>query len=327
MLPRPSRRSHLLKAFFGERRRAMLFVEGVVDVLNQLRNDFVDLVVLVGGLFGRTGNDQRSARFVDEDGVDFVDDGEVVAALDAIREVVLHVVAQIVEAEFVVGAVGDVGGVGGAALNVVEIVDDDADDEAEGAVERAHPFGVAAGEVVVDGDDVNAASGERVQCGGKRGDERLAFTGLHFGDFAFVQNHAADQLHVEMAHAQRAPTCFADQRKRRNDCGRECLLHLFAERRVGGIGVFQRRLYLFFERDETSLEVVVAERLDFGLESVDGRDERLQFFDVALVLGADKPRDYAVNNLCCIHELSSPFLTVFDRAVCLQTWEPLQTWN
>jgi hypothetical protein len=45
------------------------------------------------------------------------------------------------------------------------------------------------------------------------------------------------------------------------------------------------------------------------------------------VLGADKPRDYAVNNLCCIHELSSPFLTVFDRAVCLQTWEPLQTWN
>ena len=64
----------LADAFFGQRRLAMLFVERVVDVLNQLRDDFVDLVVLVGGFFGRTGNNERGARFVDEDGVDFVDD-------------------------------------------------------------------------------------------------------------------------------------------------------------------------------------------------------------------------------------------------------------
>ena len=40
----------------------------------------------------------------------------VVAALDAVLDVELHVVAQVVEAELVVGAVGDVGGVGVAAL-------------------------------------------------------------------------------------------------------------------------------------------------------------------------------------------------------------------
>ena len=102
----------LVEAILGQRGLAMLFVEGVVDVLDQLGDDFVDLVVLVGGFFGRTGNDERGARFVDQDGVDFVDDAEVMSALDAIREVVLHVVAQIVEAELVVGAVGDVGGVG-----------------------------------------------------------------------------------------------------------------------------------------------------------------------------------------------------------------------
>ena len=43
---------------------------------------------------------------------DFVDDGEDMAALNHVRQVVFHIVAQIVEAEFVVGAVGDVGGVG-----------------------------------------------------------------------------------------------------------------------------------------------------------------------------------------------------------------------
>ena len=219
-----------------------------------------------------------------------------------LREVVLHVVAQIVEAEFVVGAVGDVGAVGGAALLVVEIVHDDADGKTQAAIERAHPFGVAARQVVVDGDDVNTAPGERVERGGQRGDERLAFTGFHFGDFAVVQNHSADQLHVEVAHVQQAATCFADQRKRRNDCGREGLLHLLAESRVAGIGVLELLLHLFLQREEASLQLVVAERLDFGFARVDGRDERLQFFDVALVLGADKSRDNCVNYLGNIHE-------------------------
>jgi hypothetical protein len=137
----------------------MFFVERVVDVLNELGDNFVDARVLVGGLFGRAGNDERGARFVDEDGVDFVDDTELVAALDALSEVVLHVVAEIVETEFVVGAVGEVGSVGGFALLVVEIVNNDADRKAEAAIKRAHPFSVAAGEVVVNGDDVNAAAG------------------------------------------------------------------------------------------------------------------------------------------------------------------------
>ena len=84
----------------------------------ELGNDLADAGILVGGLVGGAGDDERGARFVDEDRVDFVDDGVVVAALHAILDVELHVVAQVVEAEFVVGAVGDVGGVGGAALVV-----------------------------------------------------------------------------------------------------------------------------------------------------------------------------------------------------------------
>ena len=154
--------------------------------LDQLGNDLVDLGVLVGGLFGRPGNNQRGARFVDEDGVDFVDDGEVVAALHTVGQVVLHIVAQVVEAKFVVGAVGDVRAVGGAALLVVEVVHDDADGQSQRLVERAHPFRVAPGQVIVHRDDVNAAASECIQHGGKSGDERFSFARLHFRDFAVV---------------------------------------------------------------------------------------------------------------------------------------------
>ena len=113
---------------------------------------------------------------------DLVDDGVVVPALHHLRELVLHVVAQVVEAVFVVGAVGDVAGVGCAALVVVEPVHDDADGQAEEPVDLPHPFGVAAGEVVVDRDDVDALAGERVEIDGQGGDQRLAFAGLHLGD-------------------------------------------------------------------------------------------------------------------------------------------------
>ena len=135
-------------------------------------------------------------------------------ALHAIVQVELHVVAQIVEPEFVVGAVGHVGGVSGAALLVIEVVDDHAHRQAEKAVELAHPFRVALGQVVVDGDHVHAAPTQRVQIYRKRGDQRFAFAGLHFGDLAFVQNHAADQLHVEVPHVEHAPSRFADHGKR-----------------------------------------------------------------------------------------------------------------
>jgi hypothetical protein len=129
-------------------------------------DDAVHPVVLVSGFLAGTRDDERGAGFVDEDRIDFVDDGEVVRPLHAILHVKLHIVAQVVEAELVVGAVGDVGGVGFAALFIVEIVHDNADAEAEELVELAHPLGVALGEVVVNGNHVDAAAAESVEING-----------------------------------------------------------------------------------------------------------------------------------------------------------------
>ena len=176
----------------------------------QARDDAIDLVVEIGRFLRRAGDDQRRPRFVDEDAVHLVDDREVMPALHVVRQLELHVVAQVVEAELVVGAVGDVGGVGDLPLGVVELVLDDADRHAEEAVDLAHPLRVAAGEVVVDGDDVDAFAFERVQIGGQRRDERLAFAGLHLGDLALVQHGAADELHVEVPHVEHAAARLAD---------------------------------------------------------------------------------------------------------------------
>ena len=174
-------------------------------------------VVEFGAVLERAGDDQRRARLVDQDRIDLVDDRVEMAALHHLGALVFHVVAQIVEAELVVGGVGDVAGIGGLALLVGQAVDDDAGGQAEEAVDPAHPLGVAAGEVVVDGDDVDALAGERVEIDGQGRDQRLALAGAHLGDAAFVQHHAADELDVEGAQAERALGSLAHGREGRNE--------------------------------------------------------------------------------------------------------------
>src|SRR5690606_17960667 len=119
------------------------------------------------------GDDERGAGLVDQDRVDLVDDGEVVAALHHVAGLPGHVVAQVVEAELVVRAVGDVGGVLFATFGRGLAGDDAAGGHAEGAEDAAHQFRLVAGQVVVDGDDVDAARGDGVQVGGEGRNEGL----------------------------------------------------------------------------------------------------------------------------------------------------------
>ena len=120
--------------------------------------------------------------FVDQDGIDFVDNGEIEIALDVIFQAELHVVAEIIEPELVVGSVGDIGVVGGVALGIVEIVEDGADVQAEEAVHAAHPLGVATREIVVHRHDMNALALQRIEITRESCDQRLTFSGLHFSD-------------------------------------------------------------------------------------------------------------------------------------------------
>ena len=74
----------------------------------------------------------------------------------------------------------------------------------------AHPLGLVLGQVVVDGDDVDAAAGQRVQVGGQHGGQGLALAGLHLGDVAQVQRGAAHELDVEVPLAEHPAGGLAD---------------------------------------------------------------------------------------------------------------------
>ena len=74
-------------------------------------------------------------------------------------------VAQVIKSQFVIGAVGDVRLIGGPTLGSLRILgrQDHAGGKSQELVNLPHPVGVTIGEVIVDCDDVNAFTGERIQ--------------------------------------------------------------------------------------------------------------------------------------------------------------------
>ena len=161
--------------------------------------------VIAGGLVvGRAADDQRRARFIDEDRVDFVDDHEVTTLLDLVLGALLHVVAQVVEPELGRGAVHDVAAVGG--LLAIGRLHVDRMDRARGQAERTEegegPVPVALHEVVVDGHDVHLVATHGGEVTRQRGDDGLAFAGLHLGDLALGEHDGPDDLHVEGTRAE-----------------------------------------------------------------------------------------------------------------------------
>ena len=271
----------VVRALFGDGHAALLLVDLVVDVGPQLRNDPIDAVVELRLDLGRARDDQRRPRLIDEDRVDLIHDRVAEGPLDAILEAKLHVVAEEVEAELVVGAVGDIRAIGRLSVGVLHVVLNAADLEAEEPIDRAHPLRVASREVVVDGDDVNALVLERVEVGRQRGDERLALTRRHLGDRAAMQRDPADQLHVVVAHAGRSTGGFAD--------GGEGLHQQVVER-----GALLESLP---ELCGLGAQFVVREGLVGGLELAYGRNKRLvESLELALGMGTDELGENAIQH-------------------------------
>ena len=179
---------------------------------------------------GRARDHQRRARFIDQDRIHFVDYGKTQATLGFIILAQGHIVAQIVETKFIVGAIGNIRGIGfttgaGAQCLVTLIHDkrvgtiwaliglDYTHRESQCLIQRRHPLGIATGQIIIHGDHMHAFTRQCIEVGGQCGDQCFTFTGAHFSDAALVQCHAADHLYIEVAHAHHAIGGLAHQSK------------------------------------------------------------------------------------------------------------------
>src|SRR5579875_3450681 len=105
----------LFDAALGQHNGAQFLIDGIVGFRLERSGPACELDVHIGRFLALAGDNQRRACLVDQNIVYLVNDGIVKAALHHLVKRRDHVVAQVVEAELVIGAVGDVGLIGSAA--------------------------------------------------------------------------------------------------------------------------------------------------------------------------------------------------------------------
>ena len=261
---------NVLITFFGEDDRALFLVE-VIILIDQLRNDRINLTVKVGAVICRAGNDQRRTRFVDQNGVDLVHDTIIVSALNHVVQGVFHIVAKIVETEFVVRAVCDVTGISFTALAVIKTVNNRTGFQAKEAVNLVHPLCVTAGEVIVHRDDVNTFAFERIQISRERCDKGFTLTCTHLCDIAGMEDHAANELYVEMPHTH-------GTLRRLTHNGERFFQNVVQRRAIG---------QLLFEFGGFTPERTIRKRFNYGLHRIDPLNARPVRLNLTLVRGSE----------------------------------------
>ena len=143
-----------------------------------------------------------------------------------------------------------------------------------------HPLGITAGQVVIHRHHVNPAASEGVEIAGQGGHEGFALAGFHLSDLAVVQHHAADHLHVEVAHAQHAFAGFAHHGE---GLGQQLIeqLALTSTNSFNAAATTAGVLQLLAKLGCEAAQIVVREGSNLLLEQVDVGDNRLVALQLA----------------------------------------------
>ena len=127
---------NLMDTLLGEVDGLLLLVDDeVTGLLDLLTKDRVELTELCGllttlkltgqhiadlielrGLSGLSGNDERCTCFIDQDGIDLIDDAVVKATKYLLVLIHRHVITEVVETELVIRDIGDITVIGGLTL-------------------------------------------------------------------------------------------------------------------------------------------------------------------------------------------------------------------
>jgi hypothetical protein len=108
----PNIRSALLLPSSVKRAGFVFDIDREIHTLAEGFDETVSDLILEAASAVAAGNNKRGARFIDQNGVGFIDDGEIESAKNTI-EIRGHVITEIVEAKFGVGGVSDVASVSG----------------------------------------------------------------------------------------------------------------------------------------------------------------------------------------------------------------------
>ena len=155
-----------------------------------------------------TGNDQRCSCLIDQNRVHLINNGKFHATLYELFFIDHHIISQIIKAQFVVRHISNITVISCTSFIIVHGIQHHADSKSQEFMYFSHPLGITLRQIIVDRDNMNPFSGQRIQVCRKCRHEGLTFTGSHLGNSSLMQDNTTNQLHPVMTHSQCSHRCF-----------------------------------------------------------------------------------------------------------------------
>ncbi len=217
----------------GQNRKAMFAGNAIIDIRLKLPCKAQNLLDhLTRNLRLRLRrNDKRRACLINEHAVGLINNGKVQSAQTHVApargigqcpkpqtQVTAlltkdHPVTQIIESQFLVGAIDDIGPIGLLPLRQLLACDDHTNAQAQSRVKRRHRLGIASRKIIIDRDDMNRESRECCSRCSQGRCQRLAFASRHMRNHAFKKCMSPHDLDVVRTFSGDALASFAQQGK------------------------------------------------------------------------------------------------------------------
>ena len=144
---------------------------------------------------------QRRTGIVNQNRIHLIHHRVMMLALHQVIDRMGHIIPQIIETKFIVGSVGDIGPVSlPTGLRIGSMTVNAINPQSMKLKDRAVPFRVTTSQIIVDCNNMHTQSGQRVEVGWQGGYQGFAFPCRHLRNFATVQDHPSQQLHIVMNH-------------------------------------------------------------------------------------------------------------------------------
>ena len=200
---------------------AFCFVDTFLDIgipalqSHKLSANTFGLLIPRNIIESRTRNNQRCPRLVDQNRIDLIDNRILKRTLRHLLHRHLHIVAKIIESEFVIRTVSYITAVLALAIDprCFHIRLNRTHSKSKRLKHRSHPIGVTFGKIIVNRYDMNLPARQINKIRSQCRYQRLTLTGRHLRDLTVIQNITADQLNIKMAHLHIASGSFANHRK------------------------------------------------------------------------------------------------------------------
>ena len=137
----------------------------------------------------------------------------MMATLHHASELKFQIIAQIIKAKFIIGAIGNITGISGASFIIIKPAFDTANAKAKEFINLTHPASITACQIIIHSDHMNAFACQRVQENRQGGNKCFTFPCLHLCDLSIMQNNAAHKLNIKMTLTKGAFCPLTHKRK------------------------------------------------------------------------------------------------------------------